>query len=231
MSPYGVITFDGPAASGKSSVAQRIAAALDLPVVSSGLLYRAATLIAEGAQIDLDDEEAVMARLRRHDVELEPVHDGNRVRLDGADVTETLHTDEVDGSVSAVARHPRVRSWVSEHLRRVAPPFVIDGRDMGTVVFPEASDKFYLTASPEVRAKRRVGERAADLERVAHAIRRRDALDAHQLVPANDAQRIDTDPLTLDEVVALVLEALRARRASSVGAPTAGPTTDHAEEC
>jgi CMP/dCMP kinase len=204
--PAGVVTFDGPAASGKSSVAGRVAAALDLPVVSSGLLYRAATLIGDRAAIDIDDVDAVLVELRRHRVDLDPARRGNRLLVDGADVTDALHTDEVDGRVSSVARHPRVRAWVSERLRAIAPPFVIDGRDMGSVVFPDASHKFYLTASPEVRALRRVGERAADLERVAAAIRRRDQLDAHQLAPAPDAMVIDTDELALDEVVAAVLE-------------------------
>ena len=209
MNRYGVVTLDGPAASGKSSVAQRVAAIVGLPVVSSGLLYRAATLVAERARIDVDDAAAVMRVLGDHHVDLDPAPEGNRVLIDGEDVTEALHTDEVDGLVSAVARHGAVRDWVCERLRSIRPPFVIDGRDMGSVVFPDATHKFYLTASPEVRALRRVGERAADLERVAAAIRRRDALDAHQLRPAADAVRIDTDALTLDEVVAVVLDGLR----------------------
>jgi CMP/dCMP kinase len=207
---YGVVTFDGPAASGKSSVAQRVAAILELPVVSSGLLYRAATWLAERAGVPVDDEAAVLGTLQRHGVTLEPARRGNRVLVDGEDVSDRLHTDEVDGLVSAVASHPGVRSWVSEQLRSIRPPFVIDGRDMGSVVFPGATHKFYLTASPEVRALRRVGERAADLERVAAAIRRRDALDAHQLRPAPDALAIVTDALTLDEVVEVVLDRLGA---------------------
>jgi CMP/dCMP kinase len=215
---YGVVTFDGPAASGKSSVAQRIAAIVDLPVVSSGLLYRAATLVVERARIDVDDAAAVMRAVGRHHVDLDPATDGNRVLIDGEDVTEALHTDEVDALVSAVARHGAVRAWVGERLRSIRPPFVIDGRDMGSVVFPDATHKFYLTASPEVRALRRVGERAADLERVAAAIARRDALDANQLRPAADALRIDTDSLTLDEVVAIVVDRLRGTAAvGSVG--------------
>jgi cytidylate kinase len=93
-------------------------------------------------------------------------------------------------------------------------PFVIDGRDMGSVVFPDAAHKFYLTAAPEVRAARRVGERSADLSEVAAAIRRRDALDARQLAPAPDAQHLDTSALDLDAVVAWVLARL------SLAAPT-----------
>jgi CMP/dCMP kinase len=211
MTSYGVVTFDGPAASGKSSVALRVGAALRLPFVSSGLLYRAATLLAERARVAVDDGTGVLDVLRRHEVVLVPHLLGNRVFVGDEDVTLALHTDEVDALVSAVAAHEGVRDWVTGRLRTIAPPFVIDGRDMGSVVFPHAQHKFYLTASPEVRAARRVGERAADLERVAAAIRRRDALDAKQLEPAPDAERIDTDRLSLDEVVDLVLARLGTR--------------------
>jgi CMP/dCMP kinase len=214
VSDVGVVTFDGPAASGKSSVALRVGAALELPVVSSGLLYRAATLLAERSGAPVDDGDALLVELRSHRVDLVPDLAGNRVSIDDEDVTAALHTDEVDALVSAVAAHEGVRAWVTECLRTIPPPFVIDGRDMGRVVFPRARHKFYLTASPEVRATRRVGERAADLERVADAIRRRDRLDAKQLAPAPDAEWIDTDGLALDEVVDLVLTRMIARRPS-----------------
>jgi CMP/dCMP kinase len=214
VSDVGVVTFDGPAASGKSSVALRVGAALELPVVSSGLLYRAATLLAERSGAPVDDADALLVELRSHRVDLVPDLAGNRVSIDDEDVTAALHTDEVDALVSAVAAHEGVRAWVTECLRTIPPPFVIDGRDMGSVVFPRARHKFYLTASPEVRATRRVGERAADLERVADAIRRRDRLDAKQLAPAPDAEWIDTDGLALDEVVDLVLTRMIARRSS-----------------
>jgi cytidylate kinase len=201
----GVVTFDGPAASGKSTVARRVAAELGVPFVSSGLLYRVATLIATGSGAALDDADAVLAVLDAHAVELRPGLEGDAVRVDGADVTAALHSDAVDAAVSRVAAHPAVRAWVDARLREMPRPFVIDGRDMGSVVFPDAAHKFYLTAAPEVRAARRVGERAADLAEVAEAIRRRDALDARQLAPAPDAQHLDTSALDLDQVVAWVL--------------------------
>jgi len=204
-----VITLDGPAASGKSTVARRVAAALGVPCVSSGLLYRAATAIVTGAGTDPDDPAAVLATLARHRVELVPGIDGDVLRIDGRDVTRGVQSDEVDAVVSRVASHPEVRGWVGDRLREMPAPFVIDGRDMGSVVFPRARHKFYLEASPEVRAARRVGERAADLASVTQAIRRRDGLDARQLVPAPDAQHLDTGPLTLDEVVAWVLARIR----------------------
>jgi len=200
-----VITLDGPAASGKSTVARRVAEALAVPCVSSGLLYRAATAIVAEAGTDPDDAAAVLATLARHRVELIPGVSGDVLRIDGRDLTRAVQSDEVDAVVSRVAAHPEVRAWVGERLREMPAPFVIDGRDMGSVVFPHARHKFYLDASPEVRAARRVGERAADLASVADAIRRRDRLDARQLAPAPDAQHLDTGPLTLDEVVDWVL--------------------------
>ena len=205
-----VITFDGPAASGKSSVAQRVALALGIPFVRSGLLYRAATYLVAHSGTDALDQAAVLALLGAHTVELLPDVTGNDVFVDGRSVTSELHTDHVDAVVSTVAGHPQVRGWVSEQLRRVPPPFAIDGRDMGSVVFPAARFKFYLTASPRERARRRVGERAADLAAVAEAIARRDRGDARQLAPAADALHIDTDELDLDQVVARVLDAIRA---------------------
>jgi CMP/dCMP kinase len=204
--PDFVVTLDGPAASGKSTVARRVAEALAVPCVSSGLLYRAATALVARAGVDPGDAAAVLAELARHRVELHPGVAGDVLRIDGEDVTRSVQSDEVDAVVSRVAAHPVVRAWVGDRLREMPAPFVIDGRDMGSVVFPHAPHKFYLDASPEVRAARRVGERAADLAVVAEAIRRRDGLDARQLEPAPDAQHLDTGPLTLDEVVGWVLD-------------------------
>jgi cytidylate kinase len=210
-----VITLDGPAASGKSSVAQRVAARLGVPFVSSGLLYRAATHLALAAGADPDAEASLLSLLQAHDVRLEPDEDGNRVIIDGRDVTRRLHTDRVDAAVSRVAARPRVRAWVNERLREIDGPFVIDGRDMGKDVFPDAVAKVYLTARPEVRAARRVGERSADLGAVTEAIRRRDEGDARQSVPAPDALRIDTSDLDLDAVVERVFAHVDARRAAT----------------
>ncbi len=211
-----VITIDGPAASGKSSVARLLARRLGIAYVSSGLLYRAATHSSIGSDVELHDEAAVVDALRHHDVVLVPDPHGNRVLLDGADVTEELHTDKIDVAVSTVARHPRVRAWVTERLREVQGSFVIDGRDMGTAVFPQARVKFFLTADPEVRAARRAGERSGELRQIAERLRRRDELDARQSAPAGDAIFIDTGALSLDQVVESVLE--RVREALPLGA-------------
>ena len=205
-----VITLDGPAASGKSSVARLVAEALGVPYVSSGLLYRAATCLAQADGVSLTDERALVGLLNGLQVGLETcVGLPNRVTV-GGDVLpdEQLHSDAVDAGVSAVAQHPAVRAWVDARLRELTGKFVVEGRDMGTVVFPDAAHKFYLDAPAEVRAARRTGERHADLQGVAEALRRRDALDAAQLVPAADARHIDTGGLDLRGVIGEVLRAL-----------------------
>jgi cytidylate kinase len=206
----GIITIDGPAASGKSSVARIVSERLDIPFVSSGLLYRAATHMVLTEGIEPGDEGAVLACLARFDVDLVAEVEGNRILIDGHDRTPQLHTDEIDDAVSAVASHPQLRSWVAQRLREIDGPFVVEGRDMGRVVFPYADHKLFLTAPAEERARRRVGERAADLDGVAEAIRRRDHLDARQLEPAPDARHLDTGGLTLEQVVAAVLAELGA---------------------
>lgn len=200
-----VITIDGPAASGKSSAARLLAQRLGVAYVSSGLLYRAATLLALHAGTPLDDEAGLLTLLAGHDVRLHPAAASNRVTVDWADLTDDLHTGAVDASVSAVARHPGVRAWVNERLREMGGSFVIDGRDMGTSVFPDAVAKFYLTADPRVRAARRAGERGAELEAIATELTRRDERDSRQLAAAPDAHVIDTSALSLVEVVEQIL--------------------------
>lgn len=200
-----VVTIDGPAASGKSTVARLLAQRLSVPFVSSGLLYRAATFVALGSGRDTSAPDEVLRVLNEHEVHLVPHLDGNRLLIDDRDTTELLHTDEVDDAVSGVASHPQVRTWVNARLREIEPPFVVEGRDMGTVVFPESKHKFYLTAPAEVRARRRLGERSADLEAVAAALQRRDELDSGRLDRASDALHIDTGGMSLEQVVAEVI--------------------------
>lgn len=207
-----VVTIDGPAASGKSSVARLVAERLMVPFVSSGLLYRGATYLALDAGCEIDEPVAVLDELRSHQVTLEPDVEGNRLFIDDRDMTERLHTHEVDATVSTVATHSEVRQWVNARLREIEPPFVVEGRDMGTVVFPEASHKFYLTAPPAVRAQRRLGERSEDLDAVTAALLRRDQLDSGRLAMAMDAHAIDTGGLTLDEVVDEVLRQIPAEK-------------------
>ncbi|KGQ21121.1 (d)CMP kinase [Thermus filiformis] len=208
MRPDEVITLDGPSASGKSTVARRLAQALGIPYLSSGLLYRAAALLALEEGLPLE-EEPLLERLERSRVQLVPDPGGNRVLVDGQDRTEALHTPQVDRVVSQVARLPRVRDWVNRRLKEVPPPFVAEGRDMGRAVFPGARYKFYLTASPEVRARRRSGERPQAFEEVLQDLLLRDALDQAQSLPAPDALVLDTSQMTVEEVVAWILERIR----------------------
>ncbi len=203
-----VITIDGPAASGKSSAARLLAQRLGVAYVSSGLLYRAATLMALRHGVQVEDEGALLDLLKQQDVRLHPEASRNSVTIDWVDVTDDLHTEAVDASVSIVAKHPRVRAWVNDRLREMGGSFVIDGRDMGTNVFPDAIAKFYLTADAAVRAQRRAGERGADLALVTSELVRRDERDQVQLAPAPDAITIDTGPLTLAMVVEQVLTAV-----------------------
>ncbi|WP_043816868.1 (d)CMP kinase [Deinococcus maricopensis] len=208
-----IVTIDGVAASGKSSVASGVARALHVPYVSSGLLYRAAARAALNAGLPLTDEAALTAHLRAHPLRLDARADGNRAYQGDTDLTPHLHTDEVDDAVSAVAALPGVRAWIDDHLRSLPAPFVAEGRDMGTNVFPHATAKFYLTASPRVRAQRRVNERDADIDAIETALRERDRRDARQSQPAPDAHLIDTGPLTLQGVIDLILQRVQAAHA------------------
>jgi cytidylate kinase len=202
MTQFGVITIDGPAASGKSSVGRRLAQVLGIPYVSSGLLYRAATLLVLAAEADSASTGAVMEVLGNHAVQLQPGLPDNRLLVDGRELSSELHTDEIDRHVSQVAAHGAVREWVDDKLRSLAGDFVAEGRDMGTAVFPHSRYKFYLTAPVEVRAQRRLSERNAGLAELTDQLARRDELDALQLRPAPDARIIDTGEIDIASVVA-----------------------------
>jgi CMP/dCMP kinase len=208
-----VITIDGPAASGKSSVAKGIAERLEIPFVSSGLLYRAATYLALKHGLSPSDEAGLLEHLKDCHITLKAKSgDANEIFLGDKDITSFLHTDSIDINVSVVAKLPRIRHWVDDRLREIRGSFVIDGRDMGTAVFPLAPFKFYLDAPAHVRASRRVGERVADLATVTEALKRRDRLDAEQSKPAPDAVHVDTEHLTLKEVIDSILEHIHLER-------------------
>ncbi|WP_291425366.1 (d)CMP kinase [Deinococcus sp.] len=203
-----IITIDGVAASGKSSVSSGVARALKLPYISSGLLYRAVTLLALDAGLSPHDAPAILAHVQAHPVRLEPLAEGNRVWQAERELTPLLHSTRIDKGVSLIAAQPAIRAWVDEQLRRLTPPFVAEGRDMGTNVFPGADAKFYLTASPRVRAERRAQERPEDIPATEAALMRRDELDRVQSAPASDARIIDTGRLDLQGVIDTVLAAL-----------------------
>lgn len=197
----GVITIDGPAASGKSSSAKLLAAAYGVPHISSGLLYRLVAYLAIGTETDLHDGRALVAMCHEFHVQLDAAPEGNRVMVNSRDLTEYITTEMVDNVVSFVARLPEVREWVNDRLREIPTPFVIDGRDMGTAVFTDAQWKFYLIADARVRAERRQRERGESVEEIERALIERDELDKQQSAPAPDAIHIDGSQQTLQEVV------------------------------
>ncbi|MBZ9712281.1 (d)CMP kinase [Deinococcus multiflagellatus] len=202
-----IVTIDGVAASGKSSVSAGVAQALGVPYVSSGLLYRAVTLLGLEAGADLGRAQAVLACLNPAP-RLEPLASGNRVWQGERDLTPDLHSSRVDRGVSVVAALPEVRAWVDAQLRTLPAPLVAEGRDMGTNVFPHAQAKFYLTASPRVRAQRRAAERPEEVDTIEAALVERDRLDTMQSAPAPDAHVIDTGALSLQGVIDAVLARL-----------------------
>ncbi len=213
-----IVTIDGVAASGKSSVASGVARLLNIPYLSSGLLYRAATWAALEHGLSLEGPQAARSLLELlqgweeagEPLTLRPMAEGNQVWQGGRDLTGELHTEKVDAQVSAAAVLPELREWVNAQLRGLTPPFLAEGRDMGSAVFPQAEYKFYLDASPRVRAERRVKERQQDVASVEAALRLRDERDARQSAPAPDALHIDTGSGTLAEIIAQVMARLPA---------------------
>ena len=208
-----VVAIDGPAGSGKSTVARKLAAALDLYYLDTGAMYRAVTLAVLNADTDPGDEVAVADLADRVDIELRT--DGT-VWVDGVEATAAIRSDEVNGAVSVVANNQAVRRELVERQRRwtrLRGGGVLEGRDIGSVVFPDADLKVYLTASPEVRARRRAGESGAgDVAAVAEDLARRDAYDSGRshdpLTVTEDAEVVDTSDLTIDGVVELLASML-----------------------
>jgi cytidylate kinase len=206
-----VIAIDGPTASGKGTVAQRVAAAIGFHYLDSGALYRLVALRALRAGIAPDDAETLAAIASA----LHP-HFTDRIRLDGEDVTDAIRSEDVGVMASKIAVHTALRAALLDlqHRFRRTPGLVADGRDMGTVVFPDATTKVFLTASVEARADRRhkqLSEKGipANITALLQDLRERDARDssraASPLKPAEDARLLDSSNLTIDEVVNQVI--------------------------
>lgn len=213
MEKIPVIAIDGPAASGKGTIAGLVAKALGFHYLDSGAIYRLATLAAMKAGVSLEDPAALERTARAMQVAFK---DG-RIFLGGEDVTTAIRSEEVSAATSRVATVPGVRQALFEKLRAaaVAPGLVADGRDMGTVVFPEADLKVFMTASAKVRAERRYAQLAArgekaDLAALTADLEARDKRDreraAAPLKPAEDAKLLDTSDMPIDEVVKKVLQ-------------------------
>ena len=228
----GIVAIDGPAASGKSSTARAVAEALGYSHLDSGAIYRAITHVAleEAARAGVDNPlalafDSVLRRAEDRGLMLQPDGAGFTSYLDGAPADAELRTPVVTSHVSAVSAVPVVREWVNAKLRELARAgvgVVVDGRDIGTVVFPDADLKVFLTASPEARARRRLEQRgtavdADELMREAERLALRDHADASRSVAplrrADDAMEVDTTSMSFAEQVREIVAA--ARRALS----------------
>ena len=224
----GEITLDGPSGTGKSSVARAVAARLGAAYLDTGAMYRAATVAVLDAGVDPDDAEAVARVVDRAVIDVGTDAAREVVRLDGADVAERIRTAEVTRAVSAVSAVAAVRRRLVARQRALAagaPAVVVEGRDIGTVVLPEATLKVYLTAAPEVRAERRALQLGiTDPGRIAALaadMRRRDEYDSSRadspLRPADDAVVVDSTTLGREEVVDRIVRL--ARSAVTAGEP------------
>lgn len=210
-----VIAIDGPAGAGKSTVARRVAEAVGIPYLDTGAMYRCVALQCLRKDIDANDVSSVSAIAEQISIELI----GPSVSLNGEDVSQLIRTSDVAGIVSLIAVHSPVR----DSMRRQQQQWiqrsgggVVEGRDIGTVVFPEAEVKIFLTASPLERAKRRVDQHGGDIEEVAQSIAERDRIDSTRedspLRPADDAVIVDSTGKTIDEVVREIVGAFETKR-------------------
>lgn len=216
------IAIDGPAGAGKSTIARLVAKRLGLRYLDTGAMYRALTLAALERGVPCTDEEALLRVATS--VDLEIVFDeetkGNRVYLDGQDVTDLIRRPEINAYVSLVSSHKKVRDFIVALQKEIARRgcIVMDGRDIGTVVMPDADWKIFLHASVEERARRRLRElrrngHDVDLQELAEQIRQRDHFDSTRAISplrkAEDAVEVDTTHLNIEEVVARVLAIIK----------------------
>ncbi|OGW84371.1 MAG: cytidylate kinase [Omnitrophica bacterium RIFCSPLOWO2_01_FULL_45_10] len=215
-----VIAIDGPAGSGKSTVSKRVAKELGLLYVDTGAMYRALTLKAVRMKLDLEDEAVLTGLARTTEIDLEDTSD-LKVFLDGEDVAGLIRTPEITNNIKYIARVPGVRKEMVKKQRAIGShkPCVLEGRDIGTVVFPDADYKFYLDANIDVRAKRRfkdlaeLGQGIPDIDDVRRDVILRDESDIKRAVgalkKAADAVRIDTTNRSIEEVAAKILSYIK----------------------
>jgi len=223
-----IIAIDGPAGAGKSTVARHLAAHFGLLNLETGAMYRAFALKALRSGMDPDDSRSLQRLATTTAIALEPTPAGNRVLLDSEDVTELIRDPEVTQTASRVSVHPAIRTWMVDLQREMgnAGGVVMEGRDIGTVVFPDADIKFFLDASPEARSQRRYEQAASPIsiaasadglsqEEITRELRERDERDRNRaqspLRPAADAIIIDSTSLTLDQVLDQIETAVNKR--------------------
>lgn len=212
-----IVTIDGPAGSGKSTAARKLAARLEVPYLDTGAMYRAIALAALQRGADISDPQAVLqvAKAVELDLDCGPTH--TRVRIDGHDISEAIRTMTVSAATSQVARHTEIRRFLVDRQRSIGrklKSFVTEGRDQGSVVFPQADIRFVLDASLEKRADRRLQELLAEgedvtLDAVKENLRARDEVDSKQWEPllvAGTAIILDTTNLTIGQVVDRLLQ-------------------------
>ena len=216
-----VVAIDGPAGAGKSTIAAQLAQKLGYLNLETGAMYRALALKALQNGIALDDSAALADLARRSEIELIPTAENNRVLLDGEDVSARIRQPEVTSAASRVSVHPAVREWMVARQRELgeAGGVIMEGRDIGTVVFPDAEVKVFLDATPNVRTERRVAQHqqktglAAAREAIAAELQERDRRDATRatspLIAAKDAVIIDSSGLSIAEVVARIESLIR----------------------
>jgi cytidylate kinase len=218
--PYVIIAIDGPSGAGKSTAAQGLARRLGYRYVDSGALYRAVGWLVRAHALPLEDQEAIVACLQRTPIKVTFSAGALQVWAAGQCVTSQLRSEAVARAASAVAMMSGVRQVITAQLRQIGceADVVMEGRDIGTVVFPDATIKFFLDASPTVRGQRRLQEMQQDgntatLGQVVAAMAQRDSQDRTRatapLVQATEAQTIDTTDLTVDEVVQTMLSEIR----------------------
>ena len=216
----GQVTLDGPSGTGKSSVARAVAAELGADYLDTGAMYRAATVAVLDAGVDPEDAEAVARVVAAARIEVGTTAGEELVEVDGVDVAQRIRGAEVTRAVSPVSAVPAVRRQLVDQQRSLvaaATAVVVEGRDIGTVVLPDATCTIYLTAAPEVRAERRAGQlgltEADEITALAEDLRRRDEYDSSRadspLRPASDAVVVDSTDLDREAVVARVVELAR----------------------
>ena len=216
-----IIAIDGPAGAGKSTIARRVADQLNILYLDTGAMYRAVGLKALRNKIEVNNEKQVGDMLAETEIDIKFINQEQRIFIDQQDVTDDIRTPAVSMAASAVSALPVVRHKLVGLQRAIAArqPLVLDGRDIGTYVLPDAPHKFFLTASPEERAKRRLadlqakGDHQATLQAVRTDMDQRDRQDSQRafapLRQAEDAMLVDTTQMTIDEVVAFLLRAVQ----------------------
>jgi CMP/dCMP kinase len=206
-----IVAIDGPAGAGKSTVARKLAERLGFSYLDTGAMYRALTWLAMQEGLPLGDAAPLGELARKSPVAFD---DAGRVFINGADVTSAIRQSRIDRMVPVVARHHEVREVMRERQRELGHKgdVVIEGRDIGTVVAPDAEVKVYLQADPQIRARRRQAERPdIGADALATDLRTRDESDRVRMQPAEDAQLIDTTDLEVDDVVSRIEDLIRTR--------------------